>query len=258
LSKLATESMGRPSSGPTGQLARNGSDATGDRCHQNPGHDGVRGISADDEVGTALLVRALSPPQLASSYHHFSHGSSSIDSIASAVARRTSSSVSGWADTPSANAWSIVRAAASATMRWSPARTTSDRLANRSLSTSRSTAATSSSGKLHGDLNGHAWSIPIRITTLSGSRPTRRSERRITTGCGLRRALLCRAPERGGGPTHARQFIRDPGGGWPLGRQAGPPGEFPPTPAERPSPQLVPAVSEELRQGSDPRRHARS
>src|SRR3954447_14313227 len=27
-------------------------------------------------------------------------------------------------------------------------------------------------------------------------------------------------------------FTRDPGGGWPLGRQAGPPGEIPPTSAD--------------------------
>jgi hypothetical protein len=44
--------------------------------------------------------------------------------------------------------------------------------------------------------------------------------------------LLCCAPEEGGGPDNARQFVRDPGGGWPLGRQAGPPGEYPPTPAD--------------------------
>ena len=37
-------------------------------------------------------------------------------------------------------------------------------------------------------------------------------------------------PERGGGPDNARQLLRDPGGGWPLGRQAGSPGEFSPTP----------------------------
>ncbi len=74
------------------EFARNGSDATGDRCHQNPGQDGVRGISADHQVRTPLPVGRLAPPELASGYHHFSQGSSLIDSVASALARRMSSS----------------------------------------------------------------------------------------------------------------------------------------------------------------------
>src|SRR6195952_4846767 len=41
------------------------------------------------------------------------------------------------------------------------------------------------------------------------------------------------SPERGGGPNDDWSLLWDSGGGWPLGLQAGPPGESTPTSAAR-------------------------
>jgi hypothetical protein len=89
----------------------------------------------------------------------------------------------------------------------------------------------------------HVSSVARTCYGWSGSRSVREGGTSKSVVHVLNLCAEMVGPERGGGPTHARQFTWDPGGGWPLGRQAGPPGEFPPTPADRPSPQLVPAVS---------------